>query len=424
MRHESKFAGWIRSGGNSVFVLPLGPVQEPEVKFSVVPDRLQDSIIDDALAAGVARLNGFLSEGVSIDVTSVDLTTIRDQLRSSVAGRLNETGVPVNPNDPVVNAILARYAEALNGHFQRDALQLETYIWRSQDDARVRAAHAENDDRVFAWANPPAGGHPGEAWNCRCTAEPIIDPDSIPENAVCDILTGDRLAAVFPDAPSDRLAAIARELDLRIASGSLDSRERLIHFFAQMRMEAGSNARLEESLNYNPRGLRNTFSYFRDNPDDAERYGRTDEHPADHVSIANLAYANRNGNGDPASGDGWTFRGRGLFQLTGRANYRAFTVWHEEVFREGIDFEAEPDRAAEPVYAVRSAVFFWLDHGLPSLADGGLADAATDAITRRINLHTRTYEERREIMRAIREGGQFDGICRFSVARPRFEDVE
>jgi len=112
-----------------------------------------------------------------------------------------------------------------------------------------------------------------------------------------------------------------------------------------------------------------------------------------------------------------------LFQLTGSANYRAFTLWHEEVFREGIDFEAEPDQAAQPVCAVRSAVFFWLDHGLPTLADGGLTDAATDEITRRINLHTRSYEERREIMRTIREGGQFDRVCRFSVTRPRFEDA-
>jgi hypothetical protein len=170
MRHESNFAGWMRAGGNSVFVLPLGPVRAPEVKFSVVPDRLLDNIIDDALAAGVARLNAFLPEGVSIDITSVDLNTIRDQLRTSVADRLNETGVPVNPNDPVISAILARYAATLNGHFQTDAPQLETYIWRSQDDARVRAADAENDNRVFAWDNPPAAGHPGEAWNCRCTA--------------------------------------------------------------------------------------------------------------------------------------------------------------------------------------------------------------------------------------------------------------
>lgn len=424
MRHESKFAAWIRSGGKSVFVLPFGPVRAPEVKFSVVPDRLLDSIIDDALAAGVARLNGFLPEGVSIDITSVDLTTIRDQLRTSVADRLNETGVPVNPNDPVINAIRARYAEALNGHFQRDALQLETYIWRSQDDARVRAAHAEYDDRVFAWANPPAGGHPGEAWNCRCTAEPIIDPRSIPDGAVCDILTGDRLASVFPDAPSERLAAIARELDLRIVSGGLDSRERLIHFLAQMRQEAGPRARLVEDLDYNPQGLRSTFSYFRDNPEAAERFGRTNDHPADPVAIANHAYANRIGNGDIESGDGWAYRGRGLFQLTGRGNYREFTEWHETAFGEGVDFVAEPDRAAEPVYAVRSAVFFWLNRGMSNLADAGLTDEATDAITRRINRFTDSDRERRRLMRRIRDSGRFDNICRFSVARPRFEDAE
>ena len=238
MRHESKFAAWIRSGGSSVFIVPFGPARAPEVKFSVAPDRLLDTITDDALAAGVARLNGHLPEGVSIDITSVDLATIRDELRAAVAGRLSETGVPVNPTDSVINAILARYAETLNGFFQTEALQLESYIWRSSDDSRVRAAHAEYDDQVFAWSAPPAGGHLGQDWNCRCTAEPILDPQSIPGAAVCDILTGDRLSAVFPDAPADRLAEIAKEVDLRIVSGQLDTRERLIHFLAQMRREA------------------------------------------------------------------------------------------------------------------------------------------------------------------------------------------
>jgi predicted chitinase len=424
MRHESKFAAWIRSGGNSVLVLPLGPVRAPEVKFSVVPDRLPDSIIDDALAAGVTRLNGFLPEGVSIDIASVDLSAMRDELRAAVADRLGKTGVPVNPNDPVIKAILARYAESLSGLFQRDALQLETYIWRSADDARVRPAHAENDDRVFAWSAPPAGGHPGQGWNCRCTAEPILDPQTIPEAAVCDLLTGDRLSAIFPEAPEDRLAEIAREVDLRVVSGLLDTRERLIHFLAQMRQEAGSSARLVEGFNYNVRGLIATYRYFRENPEDAERFGRTEEHAADQVAIANLALANRNGNGDAATGDGWAFRGRGLFQLTGRANYREFTVWHQNTFGAPLDFEADPDRAAEPVYAVRSAMFFWLERDLAALADQGLTDSATDAITERINRDTDSYEARRQHMAAIRDGGQFDGICRFSVARPRFEDAQ
>ena len=424
MRHESKFSTWIRSGGQSTFVLALNSLVDLETKFSVVPERLLDSIIDDALAAAVGRLNRYLPSGASIDIGSVDLTPIRDQLRSEVAGRLTEIGVAVNPNDPVITAIIARYAEILNGFFQTDALQVETYTWRSRDDSRVRAAHAGYDDHIFFWSDPPEGGHPGQGWNCRCTAEPIIDHNAIPEGATCDILTGDRLASVFPDADSEKLNAIARELDLRIVSSQLDTRERLIHFLAQMKQEAGDSARLVESLNYNPGGLRDTYRYFLNNPDDAERYGRMEDHPADPVSIANLAYANRNGNGDADSGDGWTYRGHGLFQLTGRANYRAFTDWHESTFGGGIDFEAEPDRAAEPVYAVRSAVYFWLEHGLPLLADKGLTASAVREITIRINGSDDTAGNRTEKMTGIRDGGQFDGVCRFSVARPRFEDAE
>lgn len=424
MRHESKLSTWIRSGGQNTFVLELNSLADLETKFSVVPERLLDSIIDDALAVAIGRLNQYLPSGVSIDISAVDLTPIRDQLRGEVADRLTEIGVAVNPNDPVITAIIARYAEILNGFLQTEALHVERYTWRSREDSRVRAAHAEYDDRVFSWSDPPEGGHPGQGWNCRCTAEPIIDQTSIPEGGVCDILTGDRLASVFADADSDRLTAIARELDLRIVSGQLDTRERLIHFLAQMRQEAGDEARLEENLNYRPQRLRAVYSYFASNPEDAERYGLTDDHPADPQSIANLAYANRNGNGDAASGDGWAYRGRCLFQLTGRANYRQFSEWHQETFHEGIDFEVDPDRAAEPTYAVRSAVFFWLNHVLSALADAGLTDAATDTITRRINRYTDSREARQEIMRGIRDSGQFDGICRFSVARPRFEDAK
>lgn len=424
MRHESKFSTWIRTGGQSSFVLPLTSLVSLETKFSVVPDRLLDSIIDDALAATVTRLNQYLPSGISVDISAVDLSPLRDQLRSEVAARLTETGVAVDPNDPVITSIIARYAEILNGFLQTEGLHVDRYIWRSNDDSRVRAVHAEYDDHIFLWSAPPEGGHPGQDWNCRCTAEPIIDLNAIPEGATCDILTGDRLASVFPDADAERLSAIARELDLRVVSGQLDTRERLIHFLAQMRQEAGPRARLEEDLDYKPERLRATYAYFRDNPDEADRLGRTVDHPADPVAIANLAYANRNGNGDAASGDGWTYRGRGLFQLTGRANYHAFTAWHESIFGERIDFEDEPDRPSEPVYAVRSAVFFWLSHDLPALADQGLTEAAVERITRRINGGVSTKDERIEKMTGIRDSGQFDGICRFSVARPRFEDSE
>lgn len=68
--------------------------------------------------------------------------------------------------------ILRAFAGLINQLRQED-LGIERYIWRSRDDAKVRDSHAEHDDQMFRWDEPPAGGHPGEAHNCRCYAEPV-----------------------------------------------------------------------------------------------------------------------------------------------------------------------------------------------------------------------------------------------------------
>lgn len=68
---------------------------------------------------------------------------------------------------------LVRAFAGLINQLRQEALGIEQYIWRSQDDAKVRDSHAAYDDRLFRWDNPPEGGHPGEAHNCRCFAEPI-----------------------------------------------------------------------------------------------------------------------------------------------------------------------------------------------------------------------------------------------------------
>lgn len=69
--------------------------------------------------------------------------------------------------------LLRAFAGLINQLRQED-LGIEQYIWRSQDDAKVRDSHAAYDDRVFRWHNPPEGGHPGTAHNCRCYAEPVF----------------------------------------------------------------------------------------------------------------------------------------------------------------------------------------------------------------------------------------------------------
>ncbi len=99
--------------------------------------------------------------------------------------------------------LLRAFSGLINQLRQQD-LGIERYIWRSQDDARVRASHAEYDDHVFRWDEPPEGGHPGQAHNCRCYAEPVAPG---PRN---DVVLAD--LALPAEAPVD---AILRRLGVR-----------------------------------------------------------------------------------------------------------------------------------------------------------------------------------------------------------------
>ena len=156
------------------------------------------------------------------------------------------------------------------------------------------------------------------------------------------------MSDVFPDADRDRPTQVAREIDLQIVTVQLNSPERPAHFVGQVIQEVGQQMRLVESLDCRDDRLGSIFSYFMRNPDEALLYGRTADHPADQEAIANRAYADRNGKGDIESGDGWRFRGRGLKQVTGRANCRAFAEAHTRMFGEQSDFEADPDLLGTP----------------------------------------------------------------------------
>jgi len=93
---------------------------------------------------------------------------------------------------------------------------------------------------------------------------------------------------------------------------------RATHFFAQTGHETGEFKAFSENLNYSPQGLGTTFKKYFPTITLANSYARQPER------IANRVYANRMGNGDEASGDGWKFRGRGALQLTGKNNYVEF----------------------------------------------------------------------------------------------------
>ena len=163
---------------------------------------------------------------------------------------------------------------------------------------------------------------------------------------------------------------------------------RQAHFLAQVGHESAGFTKVEEGLNYRYGVLLAMFGN-RISQDAAFKYGRVDggtnAHPANQKMIANIIYANRNGNGDVASGDGYRYRGRGLIQITGKANYAALNG------QLSADLVANPDLLKEPLQAAMSAAAWWKNHGLNELADTD----DVSRITRIINGGTNGLEDRK-----------------------------
>lgn len=275
-----------------------------------------------------------------------------------------------------------------------------------------------------AWAQDPAPTCPDpgmcfldqaakDAWAAErgCTFA-----EAEPEDSTC-VVTAEMLEQVWPNADAARLQQLADALEGNLEDYNLDTPERLSHFFAQVREETGGSMRLRESMNYTSAALKVTFSYFRDNPDEADAYGRIQDangnvtQVADQEAIANRAYANRIGNGDIASGDGWSYRGGGLLQTTGRANYQSLQDAYDENSDGGtLDFMANPELLAEPEHALASAAHFWTENNLHLAADAGTGADQVNAITRVINRHTSSYGERRDHFDAIWADNVFQDV--------------
>lgn len=94
--------------------------------------------------------------------------------------------------------LLRGFAALINELRQRD-LGIRQYVWRSRDDGKVRSSHAQYDDQVFSWDDPPEGGHPGQAFNCRCHAEPFV------QEQVVSLQNWDGFAFRYGDADRDQM---------------------------------------------------------------------------------------------------------------------------------------------------------------------------------------------------------------------------
>jgi putative chitinase len=175
------------------------------------------------------------------------------------------------------------------------------------------------------------------------------------------------------------------------------SPERAAHFFGQTSHETGGFKLFTENLNYGAPGLLSTFKKYFPDQETANEYARQPE------KIANRVYANRMGNGDEDSGDGYKYRGRGAIQLTGKDNYQAFAdhIGKPEIMD-------DPDLVSDE-YAFESALFFFERNNLWSICDQGVNDNTILQLTKRVNGGTNGLEDR------VEKTKKFYGYCKGST---------
>jgi putative chitinase len=166
--------------------------------------------------------------------------------------------------------------------------------------------------------------------------------------------------------------------DALLAENGIVTPLRLAHFMAQSLHETGALTLLVESGRYRSNGLAslwdggNWHKYFA-NRDAC--LAMADQCAVDGgKALFSLVYSGRMGNGPPETNDGWTYRGRGLIQTTGRESYRRFGL------RCGVPFEQQPDLVVSAEHALKPALAEWSDKKANDLADRNDIKAVTRAI--------------------------------------------
>jgi len=160
-------------------------------------------------------------------------------------------------------------------------------------------------------------------------------------------VTADQLKAAMPHASADNVARFAQPISDACDECGVNTPERIAAFLAQIAHESGSLHYVEEIASGN-------------------------------------AYEGRADLGNTEPGDGPRFKGRGLIQITGRANYKTYGDLMN------VDLIAEPDMLTAPLYAAWSAALFWERRGLNAFADNG----DFETITKRINGGLNGYQDR------------------------------
>lgn len=201
-------------------------------------------------------------------------------------------------------------------------------------------------------------------------------------------LSLDQLYEINGKMYKDKCEYYLEALNLTLPEYQINTKLRLCHFLAQIIHESGHLKYNQENLNYSAKALRSVFGKYFPTNALAEQYARKPE------KIANRVYANRMGNGDEASGDGWKYKGAGLIQLTGKTNYTKCSEFL------GIDLVNDPSLVYNsPEICVKTACWYWSVNNLNKYAD--VDDIKT--VTKRINGGYNGLEDRTKILNTAKK---------------------
>jgi len=208
--------------------------------------------------------------------------------------------------------------------------------------------------------------------------------------------TKDKLKKIFKKASEEDIDAFYKVFSSKAEAFGVKTEVQENFFLAQIVAETGYDLKPKrENLNYSVSALKSIFKRYRNNPKWAERdgyikRGREYIQKANKVNIGNIAYANRIGNGDINSGDGYRFRGGGYFQLTGRENYEKMT----EVINKVLGKHLTPELLEAEINTIEvstlTALAFWYTNKCYECDH-------IDCVTKKINRYTDSYEKRKEI---------------------------
>lgn len=188
------------------------------------------------------------------------------------------------------------------------------------------------------------------------------------------VITRAQILRPVPETDKSRIDDFVKVFNQWSERFEINTPLRVSHFLSQVLHESGNLRYVVENLNYSVDGLLKTFpKYF--TREQASAYARKPQ------MIANRVYANRMGNGNEASGDGWNFRGRGFMQTTGKNNYQDYA---NSEFCVG-DLMSHPEWLEKSPGNLKSAMFFWWKNNCNKYADRDDANGLTRLINGGLN---------------------------------------